>query len=92
MDVFQRCKVYAYKKEAPLKLLNYLPARIIVLPLNTLFPSYTFPSCIQNLYMSFSQMEENLLSTKALLEKAQSIASDAETRAEVASKQVCDTL
>ena len=37
-------------------------------------------------------MEESLLSTKALLEKAQSIASDAETRAEVASKQVCDIL
>ena len=34
------------------------------------------------------QMEEKLLSTKALLEKAQSIAADAETRAEVASKQV----
>jgi hypothetical protein len=34
-------------------------------------------------------MEEKFLSTKALLEKAQSIAADAETRAEAASKQVC---
>ncbi|XP_028401902.1 sodium channel and clathrin linker 1-like isoform X2 [Dendronephthya gigantea] len=34
------------------------------------------------------QMEDNYLSTKALLEKAQSIAADAKTRAEAASKQV----
>jgi hypothetical protein len=33
-------------------------------------------------------MEDTLLSTKALLEKAHSIAADAETRAEAASKQV----
>ena len=33
-------------------------------------------------------MDEDFLSTKALLEKAQSIAADAETRAEAASRQV----
>lgn len=34
------------------------------------------------------QVDEDLLSTKAVLEKAQSIAANAETRAEAASRQV----
>ncbi len=41
-----------------------------------------------DIFVLLPQMEENLLSRKALLEKAQSIAANAETRAETASKQV----